>query len=173
MPSPRADLALPVCALQVALDFEGHEEWGQNEGPMVSVFARVVDLEEGVPWCLAMVYACVEWATAIRNREYNPLREVRHRALVQSLYDYGSMAGWEVSAGRVGLGDLVLYDFGRTDRDWEHVGIVRRPPDGGGSFAAIEGNTGTESDREGRYVEVRQRTTEGPYDVTFLRYWER
>lgn len=170
MPTPRADLALPVCALRTAMDFESNEEWNQNEGPMVSVFARMVDMEEGIPWCLAMIFACVEWATALRNREYNPLREVRHRALVQSLYDYGSLAGWEVGPEQAAIGDLVLYDFGRTDRDWEHVGIVRRPPDEDGAFRALEGNTGNESDREGRYVEDRERSTEAGYDVTFLRY---
>lgn len=170
MSTPRADLELTVCALKTAMDFVGNEEWNQNEGPMVSTFARMVDMEEGIPWCLAFVYASIEWASALRNREYNPLREVRHRALVQSLYDYGCMSGWEVSPGQAAIGDLVLYDFGRTSRDWEHVGIVRSPPNESGAYRAIEGNTGNESDREGRYVEDRERSTEAGYDVTFLRY---
>ena len=67
-------------------------------------------------------------------------------------------------------GDLVVYDWS-WDGVFDHVGIVKTPPDGRGTFEAIEGNTSLDNQSNGGEVMDRTRS-KSDANIVFVRVKE-
>jgi len=67
-------------------------------------------------------------------------------------------------------GDLVVYDWS-WDGVFDHVGIVKTPPDGRGTFEAIEGNTSLDNQSNGGQVMDRTRS-KSDANIVFVRVKE-
>lgn len=168
-------MSLRLTALGVALGQElagVREVGGNNLGPMVSLYLRSVDppIAVAAPWCAAFVQACADHA-AKRLGVRDPLDDVKLEALVVSYYRWATAASLLVPAYRAEVGDLVLFDFGAGGNQWDHMGFVVRPPDATGSFLTIEGNTGSQSERDGDGAFVKTRTTRGGRYPTAFIHW--
>ena len=158
-----------VGAAAMEADNRVREEGGNNRGPRVAEYLASLDppLAEGAPWCAAFV----QYVSDVAARAVgvpNPLDAVRLEAYVQSYVDqYGHAA---VAPELALPGDLVCFSFG--GERWDHIGILSRRV-AGDSFWTIEGNTGTESERDGDGVAVKPRTlSTGTREPLFLRWTE-
>jgi hypothetical protein len=163
---------IQLVTLGVMIDEISHEvgeEGGNNMGPRIRQYAENLDppLTEGYPWCAMLVQFASDLA-AKGMGEPNPLDRVRHEALVQSYFD--AFEDQQVEAEQVGFGDLVLYQFPSGPDRWNHIGVVARPPNEQGVFAAIEGNTSEQNQRDGDVVARKIRNTNVSYPLTFIRW---
>lgn len=166
---------LQAVTLGVALghaDARIGEVGGNNTGPKVSEYLANTDppIHVAAPWCAAAVQYWSDVA-ASRLQVQNPLDEVRLEALVQSYWD--SFAHREISASQARAGDLVLFKFDGSET-WNHIGLVCHAPSVGTTlFTTVEGNTSSESERDGDSVAVKVRDLMGGYGLTFLDWSER
>ena len=142
------------------------EEGGNNQGPRIREFALNADppIHTAVPWCALAVQFHSDLAARTLGVP-NPLDDVKLEAYVQNYFD--TLARLEVDASQARAGDLVLYSFG--GERWDHIGVVSKPPRVGSSlFQAVEGNTSSESERDGDAVALKARDLSGSYRVTFI-----
>lgn len=152
------------CAVRDA-DLGIGEEGGNNSGPQIRAFALNADppIHESVPWCALAVQKWSDVGAKALGVD-NPLDEVRLEAYVQNYYD--TLKHLEIEGQYAECGDLVLYSFG--GKRWDHIGLVVRAPEHDGSMVCVEGNTSSESQRDGDAVAVKERHTHLSYDVTFI-----
>lgn len=153
-------MSLKAVALGFALcehDNAVREVGGNNQGPRIKKYLAntMPPINVAAPWCCAFTNYCADIA-AQGLGVLNPLDEVKHEALVQSVVDWAHHGGNVVAIPEPG--DLVAYRFNKAQR-WNHIGFVLRPPDRLGMLATIEGNTGPPDgdQREGDGVYLKMR----------------
>lgn len=149
-----------------------HEVGGNNMGPKVSWYLANCDppIHIAAPWCAAAVQGCSDHA-ARQLRMPNPLDAVRQEALVLSYHEWATQNGIVVPAHLAEPGDLVLFDFHPgVGNPWDHIGFLEVAPGQGASFLTLEGNTGSQSQRDGDGFYEKERFTNHTYDVEFVRW---
>lgn len=139
-----ADLALFVAKTQADI-----KEDGNNAGPEVKRYLKLVGLKEGNPWCMAFVYWCVDQA-AQKMGIANPL--VMTGGVMRQWNETTCRKAPARSAGAVQPGDIFIMDFGGGTG---HTGFVVEIK--GSIVKTIEGNTNDEGSREGYEVCYRER----------------
>lgn len=174
----RRDLPLQSATLRFAQDKVGlGESEGENWGPLVSFCLRLSGLNEPAPWCAAFVRAMSEEGAAVKN-VWTPLRNVELPALVQSYFRWAEASGRIVEdRSNIGVGDLILFETGRTDRKYDHMGFVAPGDAPDGHTRTVEANTapevsaGSARDRDGEVVaeKVRSLTAMNPVIVAWGR----
>ncbi|KKL65891.1 hypothetical protein LCGC14_2150450 [marine sediment metagenome] len=152
--------------LAAEIDHDVREEGGNNLGPRMTRYRENADPPIGiaVPWCALGIQFGSDIAAAALGIP-NPLDAVRQEALVQSYFD--ELREHEIESFEVEPGDLSFYKFGRSERAWDHIGIVAVPPAAGDHFRAIEGNTSDDSQRDGDAWAFKDRRLGASYPVTF------
>lgn len=166
-------VALGICCAEA--DHDVREVGGNNRGPRVREYLAAVGFGEGAAWCGGLIF--YGWRFAARDvlGVPNPLDIVPEKALVQSYYE--TFQGRVVDPYDAPAGSLVLMKFGANPRDYDHIGMLRRPiPRGEFAAMTIEGNTGPglgstdmEREREGDGVYLRTRgLDEGKRPLLFI-----
>lgn len=157
---------LMTVGLYAAELFVGNSEvGGNNRGPMVGWCLRAAGLDEGYAWCAAFVNAAAELAGAIKNLR-SPLEQVPNQALVQSYADWAEAEGRTVEdPARVKTGAIFCLETGRTDRTYDHMGLVSAKADvPDNHYPTVEANTspgttaGSAADRDGDVVTRKTRS---------------
>lgn len=157
---------LMTAGLYAAGLFVGNSEvGGNNRGPMVGWCLRAAGLNEGYAWCAAFVNAAAELAGAIHNVP-SPLEQVPSQALVQSYADWARQKDRVVtSPSRVKTGAIFCLETGRTDRKYDHMGLVSARTDlPDNHYPTVEANTspgttaGSAADRDGDVVTRKVRS---------------
>ena len=148
------------------------EQGGQNKGQLVEFFQKAVDGKaQGEPWCLAFVWACIQYVDGLCAHAFDDQRD-------SHLYPSEHvLTMWRNSpAGRAALpspGDLMLWNHHKAGIPTEagHVGIVVDVP-GNGVIRTVEGNTSSGEGvvREGDGVYERVRDRDGAGDMRVLGY---
>lgn len=109
----------------------------------------------GVPWCAIF---CT-WADQTGQNPYS-------KSFVKgSQWSYVPYVVSDARNGRNGLtitsspkpGDLCCFDWGPSDGEYDHIGIVLTGLDANGNFTTIEGNTSTSDQSNGGQVMQRTR----------------
>ena len=119
------------------------------------------------PWCAMFV----TWCDAHSGKPVSSFKKGTH-------YAYCPYIVSDAQLGKNGLsitsspkpGDIVVYDWS-WDGVFDHVGIVKTPPDGRGTFEAIEGNTSLDNQSNGGEVMDRTRN-KADANIVFVRVKE-
>jgi len=141
------------------------EQGGNNRGPEVDHFLRVVDVPPGEPWCAAAVvtWACEAYLKSI-NDTTPTAEDFKHAKIWLGLNYFApspAVALIEANAKKRGIfwnkawtptpGSLVIYHFPTGS----HIGVVVK--DRGPTLDTIEGNTSDGNARDGDGVFARTR----------------
>ncbi len=167
--------SLRILTLGVALGDVSHEVrevGGNNMGPRVAWYLKncVPPIIIPAPWCAAAVQGCSDIAARAWGIP-NPLDEVRQEALVLSYYEWARDNRLIVPAEEALPGDLAFYDFHPdSGNPWDHIGLLLDPVDFAGAYRAIEGNTGSQSQRDGDGMFLKGRSTRSTYKTAFARW---
>lgn len=176
--NPKELLPPNLAALSYALDEleKGVHEITENWSPEIAEYLKATDIAEPAPWCAAFVNACAERAYADREGT-SPFEEIHNQALADAYFQWGKKHNVVVPPNEVGPGDLFLLWYDHLDSypgtgdgqgRYGHVGFVHVPPRDGRYFTTVEGNTGSEGEREGEVVASKRRRVSGK--VAFI-HW--
>lgn len=148
--------AIPT-VVAVAESQLGVKETSKNYGPKIAKFWEATDYPDGMknrePWCAAFVAWCVREAGRAEGWLDKSERNRPRSAAVRDWVPAALKLGWKVFGPGDPVmfpapGDIVVFKF-------SHIGIVteREAYD----VRTIEGNTGAQGEREGKYVMRRER----------------
>ena len=129
---------------QVAEQYVGVHEEGDNSGPLVESFQRAVDGKaEREPWCLAFCFFCLDQVT-----EHSGICSGLYRTESVMLLWAKTPKQWIRQKPAKGL--IAIWQERRNSR-LGHAGIVVATQSGGKLFWTVEGNTSpsSEVDRQG------------------------
>ena len=130
-----------------------HEVGGNNRGPRVHMYLKLVGLGEGYAWCDAFVSWCLRQAAGRRLAIMS--------AGVGVTYTRARTLGWLVK--RPYHADLVLFDFDADGGFDDHIGFVLKVLHLGPwwlTLRTVEGNTssgknGSQADGDGVFIRTR------------------
>lgn len=140
-PSPLTDfqaMFLYIIRKQVGV----REHGGNNHGPEVRAYLKSCGLDEGEPWCLAMVI----WAankTADELHIKHPLPGIAH---CLTFLQMCRRSGWTVPVDQVRAGDILIFDWHKNGAG--HAAVANGPAGADGMIPTIEGNSNRTGDRE-------------------------
>lgn len=127
---------------------------GVKESPANSNQCKYTDWYGMVgPWCAMFV----TWSDQLSGEPTNTFERGSYAAYVPYLVSDARLGNRGLSVTSTPeAGSLVTYDWS-WDGEYDHVGIVEGPPDEGGNFVAIEGNTSMSDNSNGGEVMRRTR----------------
>ena len=132
-----------MTALEIAISQLGNHEQpkGSNTGPQVNEYLKSVGLKPGYAWCAAFVYWCAKWS--------NPETPLFKTGGVLNMWNKTDK---KYRITKPQAGDIFVMDFGKG---LGHMGFVESV--GKTTITTIEGNTDSNSGREGWEVARRTR----------------
>ncbi len=152
--STLAHFIVPIASAEVGVT----EVNGSNCGPRVDVFKAATNLppREAWPWCAAFVDWVVQQAME-RGKAAGATYTFK-RPTTAGAWD---LINWSLAQDDstwtkrnpemdIAAGDIIIYNF-------SHCGIATGPPNSGGRFLTVEGNTDVAGSREGGGVFAKSR----------------
>ena len=134
-------------AIEIAITREGYREEGNNRGEYIDSINKDLGVPEGSPWCMSFVQSCFKLAAKLIGQADTLKPDT---ASCFGLWDNLGKGPCEKIGARYGMrGDVAIFSF-------SHTGIVLSY-NGAGVYETIEGNTGANGEREGKYVARKQR----------------
>jgi hypothetical protein len=147
-------------AAWLAGQFEGvHEEGGNNLGPIVERFQRVIGKAEREPWCLSFVQYVLHEIDEVMGLPHHSLPATESTQLLWNT------APTELRTQAPEVGTVIIW---RKGPGVGHCGIVVEAT--GDNVITVEGNTGRGDQREGDTVARKRRVRGQINGMTLLGY---